>query len=62
MKNALWRAREGGAVEALAAAGRAVKTDVFIMLGINSVTMRADSGNQKVTSEIGGGVLALPQN
>ena len=59
MKNALWRSGEGGAVEALAAAAKAVKTDVFIMLGINDVTMRADSGNEKITSDVVGGVLAL---
>ena len=59
VNNALWRAREGGAVEALAAAGKAVKTDVFIMLGINDVTMRADSGTETVISDVVGGVFAL---
>ena len=59
MKNALRRAGKGGAVEALAAAGRAVNTDVFIMLGINDVTMRADSGTETVISDVVGGVFAL---
>ena len=59
VKNALWRCGEGGALEALAAAGRAVKTDMFIMLGINDVTMREDRGSEKVTSDVVGGVFAL---
>ena len=55
--NAVWRAGPGGAVEALAAAGSAVQTDVFIMLGINDVTKRAPSN--KVVLDVVGGVWAL---
>ena len=74
VSNALWRSGEGGAVEALAAAGKAIKTDVFILLGINDITARAldkkgaagkglemdsDTGSEKVPSDVIGGVCAL---
>ena len=56
MQDALWRAREGGAVEALVAAGRAVKTDVFILLGINNIT---GDRSEKMVLDIVNGVFAL---
>ena len=67
VSNALWRSGEGGAVEALAAARTAVKTDVFILLGINDVTSRAlakkgNAGkefNEKISSDVVGGVCTL---
>ena len=69
VSNALWRSGEGRAVEALAAAGTAKKTDVFILLGINDISARAlggkglemdmNTGSEKVVSDVVGGVCAL---
>ena len=39
--NALWRVRDGRAVEALRAAGRAEQTDIIILIGLNDVTAQA---------------------
>ena len=71
VSNALWRAGEGRAVEALGAAGQAMKTDVFILLGFNDISARAlggagkglemdmNAGSEKVVSDVVGGVCAL---
>ena len=69
VSNALWRSGEGRAVEALAAAGTATKTVVFILLGINDISARAlggkglemdmNTGSEKVVSDVVGGVCAL---
>ena len=53
LQNALWRSRQGRAVEALRAAGMAMQTDVFILLGLNDVTARGKS------SDVVGGLYAL---
>ena len=62
--NALWRSGKGGAVEALREAGRASKTDVFILLGLNDVTSRAagmglEMGGERVVAEVVGGMFSL---
>ena len=67
VSNALWRSGEGGALEALAAARRALKTDVFILLGINDITARASAKkgaagkgfSEKISSDVVGGVCTL---
>ena len=51
--NALWRAREGGAVMALGAA-MAWQMDVFVLIGLNDVT-----SGKRVGQDVVGGVCAL---
>ena len=51
--NALWRAKEGRAVEALRDAGRAEQTDIIILIGLNDVTAQGRA------SDVVGGVCAL---
>ena len=49
LQNCLWRTREGGAVEALTAAGKAVKCDIIVLVGLNDVLSRG-----KVDVVVGG--------
>ena len=63
VSNAVWRAGEGGAVEALGRAGMAVQTDVFVLLGINDI-MAAQALGKKgavkgLVSDIVGGVYFI---
>ena len=53
VSNALWRAREGGAVEAMGVM-MARQTDVFVLIGLNDIT-----SGKKVVSEVVGGVCAI---
>ena len=55
MSNALWRIGEGRAIEALRAAGTAMKTDVVVLLGINDLL----GVGKGVEMDVVGGVCAL---
>ena len=53
VSNALWRVREGRAVEAMGVMA-ARQTDVFVLIGLNDIT-----SGKKVTSDVVGGVCAI---